>query len=443
MKTIPIIIPLHHKGGKHGDNTELRFCLRSLEQHFKGLLEVVIVGRKLPEWITGVRHIYGEGLKSSLHAAAKEYPDGFFWVYDDFCLLRDTAPAQMKITPACKGWGAAKTKWARMLESIRSRLVREGRPAHDYSRPHGPYFFDIAMVEEGFSDWPKMGGKFPWETWILSKRDWPRCHGAVKQYYGAFRGSPPSSARYLNHNDRGNTPELREWLRKRFPDRSKFETNDEMSKEQVYKLQARHLEKAWNAAGSPPLRTICECAVGPWSLLAPYEGKCDRAIFIEPDPAMARNARRNYPWAEVHEVAIAENFGTANLRKLNGASYIKGIAWAPAFSACPSRAKKAGKVSVQTVPFSDLDDGKIDMLNLDCEGSEWFVLKAMTSRPRFLQIELYSAHGHYREICEWLKSNGYTAATRWGNANLIYVRNSNLDYPAQFTKDSPKQALES
>ena len=219
----PIVIPLHHCGGKLKDDTELRYALRSLDAHFKDMFKIVIVGKALPAWLHGVELIQSDkGLKTALLDAANAFPDGFFWLYDDFCLLQDMTSEEMKVTPAINRWMNAKTGWANSLEKIRKRLVEEGRPAFDYSRPHGPYWFDKSMVDEGFTDWPGMKSKFPWESWILSKRDWPRRFGAVKQYYGAFNGEPGNQA-FLNYADNGNTPELRSWLEKRFPVPSKFE----------------------------------------------------------------------------------------------------------------------------------------------------------------------------------------------------------------------------
>lgn len=229
MKTpYQIVIPLHHGGGKFRNDTELRFALRSIEKHFTDPYEIVIVSRKLPAWLSGVKHIYGKGLKSSLVAAAEAFPDGFFWYYDDCVLIRDTTADEMKITPACKGWQKPRTGWARKLDSIRARLVAQGVRPWDYSRPHGPYWFDKGMVDEGFADWPGMEAKFPWESWILSKRDWPRVHGSVKQYYGSFKGAPASGQRYVNYSDAGNTPELRSMLEKFFPDPSRYESGERM-----------------------------------------------------------------------------------------------------------------------------------------------------------------------------------------------------------------------
>jgi FkbM family methyltransferase len=220
----PIVIPLHHAGGKLRDNTELRYALRTLAAHFKDDYTLAIVGKRMPDWIQGVEHIpSNHGLKTALKDAAARFPDGFFWWYDDLCLLQDQTGEELKVTPACRGFGKPQTKWSAQLYRIKQRLEKEGYEAWDYSRPHGPYWFDKSMVDEGFADWPGMKAKLPWETWILSKRGWPRRFGVVKQYYGAFRGVAGAQHVFLNYNDKGNTPELRAWLSELFEVTCQFE----------------------------------------------------------------------------------------------------------------------------------------------------------------------------------------------------------------------------
>jgi len=223
--SFPIVIPLHHKGGDLGDDTELRFALRALHVNFRDPLHISIVGRRLPAWLRGCDLIRARGLKSSLKTASERYPSGFFWHYDDVCMLQPTTAAEMMVTPASRNWKGAQTSWAAGLVTVRNRLEAEGYQPWDYSRPHGPYFFDKSMIDECFADWPGIEGKFPGESWILSKRQWPRCHGVTKQYYGEFTGPPAAGKRFLNYNKPGNTPELRAWLEQRFPNPSPYEND--------------------------------------------------------------------------------------------------------------------------------------------------------------------------------------------------------------------------
>lgn len=230
---VTICIPLSSCGGKLKNDTELRFCLRALDRHFQDPFEVAIVGSHTPTWLTDVTPApCGGGLKTAIKTAAEKYPDGFFWFYDDTCLIKDMGCEEMKVTSACTGWGNIQTKWGRDLEKIRQRLIAEGFDAVDYSRPHGPYWFDKSMVDEAFADWPGMKGKFPFETWILSKRGWPKRHGAVKQYYGDFKSTPNEETYFLNYSDRGNTLELQQYLANRFQKPSRFEIPEEVSEEE-------------------------------------------------------------------------------------------------------------------------------------------------------------------------------------------------------------------
>jgi len=46
---------------------------------------------------------------------------------------------------------------------------------------------------------------------------------------------------------------------------------------------------------------------------------------------------------------------------------------------------------VKAVTFNEIDPGDIELLSIDIEGSEWFVLKHMKSRPDVISIETHGA----------------------------------------------------
>ena len=244
----PIVIPLHEGGGVEGNNAELRYVLRGYEKHLKSPHQIVIIGRKLPDWARGIRLIpQTKGrLKSALCMAAAAFPDGFFWAYDDTVPVRDTTAEEMQITVARERFGTGGgTSWTSSLNKIRDRLLAEGHEPRDYSRPHCPYWFDKGMVDEGFADWPGMAGKFPWESWILSKRKWPFRTGVEKQYYGRFHSAPAEHHAFVNFANGGWTPELKQWLAGQFPEPCRFEKEKASSPSSWMVATLRYGEAWW------------------------------------------------------------------------------------------------------------------------------------------------------------------------------------------------------
>jgi len=226
---LQIVIPLHHAGGKEKTNSELRYALRGWHACLGEPFAVTLIGRRLPAWLTGVRHIPQEkgGLKNALRIAAKEFPQGFLWAYDDTFPIHPTTGDLLRQPVARSVFSQAwQTSWSKALGRIHDRLVAEGIPPLDFSRPHCPYWFDASMIEEAFADWPAMSAKFPFETWILSKRRVPHRTGVEKQYYGAFKTPPKPHHHFVNCSDAGWTPELKAWLAERFPAASPFEKTE-------------------------------------------------------------------------------------------------------------------------------------------------------------------------------------------------------------------------
>jgi FkbM family methyltransferase len=156
--------------------------------------------------------------------------------------------------------------------------------------------------------------------------------------------------------------------------------------------------------GILPAMTVCECSVGPLEIsIAPsFVGKCDRLLLIEPEPHMAAEAERALG-AKVLKVAVGMHTGKARMVYNNGSSYLEGT-WAPTLTG-------RGHFDVDVVTFDTLDDGQIDILNLDCEGQEWPVLYHMKSEPKLLAIENCDDSPYYKEICQWLKRHDYIM--RW------------------------------
>src|SRR5262249_53222350 len=67
-------------------------------------------------------------------------------------------------------------------------------------------------------------------------------------------------------------------------------------------------------------------------------------------------------------------------------------------------------LDVEGITFDMIDSGDIDILLVDVEGAEYFVIKHLRSRPKIIVLETH--YGNYRnpymsEIDHWMATNDY------------------------------------
>ena len=65
---------------------------------------------------------------------------------------------------------------------------------------------------------------------------------------------------------------------------------------------------------------------------------------------------------------------------------------------------------VDSASFDEIDDGDIDILSVDTEGHEWFVIKNMKSRPKFIILETHGefyVNPYMNQISMWMRKNNY------------------------------------
>lgn len=74
--------------------------------------------------------------------------------------------------------------------------------------------------------------------------------------------------------------------------------------------------------------------------------------------------------------------------------------------------------------MSKFDKGNIDVLFLDTEGSEWFVLKHLISRPTIITIEMKMGeyiNPYLKEIQQWMQINNYVVIKDAG-CDLVFCK---------------------
>lgn len=108
--------------------------------------------------------------------------------------------------------------------------------------------------------------------------------------------------------------------------------------------------------------------------------------------------------------AIYDYNGILELINCGASSFAKSLPQSPALINDNYKIDKNDIFEVECKIFSEVDNGFIDLLSVDTEGSEWYVLKYMISRPNVISLE---THGKYyinpfiSEINQWIKENDY------------------------------------
>ena len=80
--------------------------------------------------------------------------------------------------------------------------------------------------------------------------------------------------------------------------------------------------------------------------------------------------------------------------------------------------------------FSEFDDGTIELLSIDTEGCEWYVIKNLLSQPTIISVETHGKkyrNAYYWEIMDWMDKNNYK---KWyaDGSDTVFTKKS-IKYP--------------
>lgn len=137
-----------------------------------------------------------------------------------------------------------------------------------------------------------------------------------------------------------------------------------------------------------------------------------RATLVEADPLTVQQIHAHFgarPAMTVHAVAACDFHGEVELRRAGPSTFIRGLN-SPAVvnDGCDETVGDVFHAPARL--FSEIDDGTLDLLSIDVEGAEWFVIKHLKSRPAVLSVETHGAryvNPHRADIEAWTRANGY------------------------------------
>ena len=244
--TTPMDVVYPLASGRHGrkvlgsnwDDNELRYSLRSLEENFPNMGRVYVVTEILPKWLKNVVHLQAKDVHTRnkdanlidkvLLACRSGVSQTFLRLSDDQCLLQPWNGLDV--------WhmGSAdvnkRGKWWRRCQRTCSYLKAQGRPVLYYDC-HCPFPVDrdtfIQVAEDApYQEPPGMSIN----TMYFNSIDIPRVRMNGQKIAFHSPTGPKKIARlsegkmFLGYSERGTNKSMRRFLRRRFPEPSRFES---------------------------------------------------------------------------------------------------------------------------------------------------------------------------------------------------------------------------
>lgn len=154
--------------------------------------------------------------------------------------------------------------------------------------------------------------------------------------------------------------------------------------------------------------------------------------LVEADPNFViqmKNYFKDQRNVTIVEAAVFDDNGTVELCRRDSSTFISTLEKSPVIINNGYRVDEEDKFSAKAIKFSEVDDGDFDLLSVDIEGAEWYVIKHMISRPAVISIE---THGKYyinskiTEISTWMTNNSYRIWYK-DKSDTVYVKQGTFD----------------
>jgi FkbM family methyltransferase len=154
-----------------------------------------------------------------------------------------------------------------------------------------------------------------------------------------------------------------------------------------------------------------------------------KATLVEADPEYVlkiRNYFKSYDNVKIYPYAVWDRSGVITLNKAESSTFAEELISSPAIVNDKYISDSDKKINVVSKTFDEIDDGTIDLLSVDIEGGEWFVIKHLVSKPDVISIETHwknYSNPFLNEINDWMNKNNYSI---WyiDKSDTVYYKNS-------------------
>ncbi|MDW7691287.1 FkbM family methyltransferase [Flammeovirgaceae bacterium SG7u.111] len=151
-------------------------------------------------------------------------------------------------------------------------------------------------------------------------------------------------------------------------------------------------------------------------------------MLVEPDPASIKKIKELFgdkKNVQLYPYAMYDYNGKLSLSQADASTFVSELEASPALINDKYQVDSSKNFEVECKKFSEIDPKNIDLISIDIEGSEWYVLKHMTSRPKVISVETHGkfyVNPYMGKINQWIQDNGYLIWYKDGS-DTVFVKN--------------------
>jgi FkbM family methyltransferase len=152
-----------------------------------------------------------------------------------------------------------------------------------------------------------------------------------------------------------------------------------------------------------------------------------KTTLVEPDPKNVKAIReffKNNENISLFPYAVFDYNGVIELSQRESSTFVSSLPSSPALVNDSYQKSESDNFEVECKTFDIIDDGSIDLLSVDTEGCEWYVLKNIKSRPNVISIETHGKsyiNPFMNEISEWFQRNHYVIWYK-DKSDSVYIK---------------------
>jgi FkbM family methyltransferase len=173
------------------------------------------------------------------------------------------------------------------------------------------------------------------------------------------------------------------------------------------------------------------------------------SILVEPDPVCISAINeffKDKTNVKLMPFAIFDPPGNIELYRTNASTFVSTLETTPALINDKYKPNDKDKFTAVAKRFNEIDNGELDLISIDVEGAEWFVIKDIISKPKIISTEMRAKNylnPYFDKINEWMESNGYRPWYEY-DSDVVFILNElyksvNIEIKTLTLKDKLKK----